>query len=277
MNEATSKEMTPELKRWLETWKTSLQEVLSQIAGKAISLETSAEGLSTSADDLWYMVTCGGVVSGEMSARVPAASGSVLAQMLLGEAQPAAAALTEEHKQALEELLRQIAGHAATALTSSEGEVQLQIVASSAPTWPPAVTACLKSTAEGAPAFAIEIQMSVALVNALASKAAAPAVATAPADVEAHSQPAATAPTPAKYERLLDVELEVKLRFGARRMELADVLALGPGSVVELDRNLQAPVDLLLDGRVIAQGDVVVVDGKYGLRITEVLDPGTAA
>jgi flagellar motor switch protein FliN/FliY len=60
-------------------------------------------------------------------------------------------------------------------------------------------------------------------------------------------------------------------------MELREVLALSPGSVVELDRNVQAPVDLLLDGRVIALGDVVVVDGKYGLRITEVLSPGSAA
>jgi flagellar motor switch protein FliN/FliY len=75
----------------------------------------------------------------------------------------------------------------------------------------------------------------------------------------------------------MDVGLEVKLRFGSRRMVLRDVLALSAGVVVELDRNLQAPVDLLLDGRIIALGEVVVVDGKYGLRITEVLDPGSAA
>jgi flagellar motor switch protein FliN len=58
--------------------------------------------------------------------------------------------------------------------------------------------------------------------------------------------------------------------FGSRRMVLRDVLALSAGAVVELDRPLQAPVDLLLDGRVIAQGEVVVVDGKYGLRVTGV-------
>jgi flagellar motor switch protein FliN len=58
--------------------------------------------------------------------------------------------------------------------------------------------------------------------------------------------------------------------FGSRRMVLRDVLALSAGAVVELDRSLQAPVDLLLDGRVIAQGEVVVVDGKYGLRVTGV-------
>jgi flagellar motor switch protein FliN len=50
------------------------------------------------------------------------------------------------------------------------------------------------------------------------------------------------------------------------------VLALSAGVVVELDNALHSPVDLLLDGRLIAQGDVVIVDGKYGLRITDVVE-----
>jgi flagellar motor switch/type III secretory pathway protein FliN len=54
------------------------------------------------------------------------------------------------------------------------------------------------------------------------------------------------------------VVLDVKLRFGSRRMLLRDVLALSAGVVVELDNNLNSPVDLLLDGRLVAQGEVVV-------------------
>lgn len=275
MIEATSKEMTPELKRWIDTWKSSLQEVLSQIAGQAIAMAISEEGLTASPDDVWYTVTAAGAVSGELSLRVSAASGSVLAKLLLGEPQPLPSELIAEHKEALEELLRQIAGHAATALTSSAGEVQFHVAASSAPSWAPAASACFQRTGETVPAFTLEMQLSVALVAALSPKPDAQPAAP-PAAPPPIPQPAAT-PLPANYERLMDIELEVKLRFGARRMELRDVLALSPGAVVELDRNLQAPVDLLLDGRVIAQGDVVVVDGKYGLRITEVLDPGPAA
>ena len=64
----------------------------------------------------------------------------------------------------------------------------------------------------------------------------------------------------------------MKLRFGTRRMLLRDVLGLSAGLVVELDNQLNSAVDLLLDGRVIARGDVVVMDGKYGLRVTEVVD-----
>jgi flagellar motor switch protein FliN/FliY len=75
----------------------------------------------------------------------------------------------------------------------------------------------------------------------------------------------------------MDVGLDVKLRFGGRRMLLRDVLALNAGVVVELDNPLHSPVDLLLDGRLIAQGEVVIVDGKYGLRVTEVVEPAPAA
>ena len=266
MNEAAGKATTAELKRWLDTWKTSLQDVLSQVAGKAIVLTTSEEELPALANDVWYTVTSAGAVTGEIRLRFPAASGSILAQMLLGEAQPTAGELTAERKEALDELLRQIAGQAATALTSPAGEVKLQVASSAAATLASGVSASYHTAAEAGPPFAVELQMSAALLGALSPQ---PRAETTPR----------TAPEarPANYERLMDVELEVKLRFGARRMELREVLALSPGIVVELDRTLQAPVDLLLDGRVIALGEVVVVDGKYGLRVTEVLDPGSAA
>jgi flagellar motor switch protein FliN/FliY len=68
---------------------------------------------------------------------------------------------------------------------------------------------------------------------------------------------------------LLDVELAVSLRFGSKRMFLGEVLDLCAGSIVELEQQLPDPVDLLLDGKVIARGEVVVVDGNYGLRVTQ--------
>jgi flagellar motor switch protein FliN len=69
---------------------------------------------------------------------------------------------------------------------------------------------------------------------------------------------------------LLEIELRAMLRFGQRKMALREVLQLNPGSVVDLDRRVEEPVELLVDGRVIARGQVVVIDGNYGLRITEV-------
>ena len=68
----------------------------------------------------------------------------------------------------------------------------------------------------------------------------------------------------------MDVELNVSLRFGQRQLPLREVLELGSGSVVELDRMVDEPVELLLDGKLVARGEAVIVDGNYGLRITEI-------
>ena len=72
---------------------------------------------------------------------------------------------------------------------------------------------------------------------------------------------------------VLDVELNMSLRFGQRQLPLRDVLELASGSVIELDRQVDDPVELLLDGKVIARGEAVIVDGNYGLRVTEVPQP----
>ena len=75
---------------------------------------------------------------------------------------------------------------------------------------------------------------------------------------------------------VLDVELNVTLRFGQRMLSLREVLDLTSGSVIELDRQVEEPVELLLEGKVIARGEAVVIDGNYGLRITEVSQPAFA-
>jgi flagellar motor switch protein FliN/FliY len=72
---------------------------------------------------------------------------------------------------------------------------------------------------------------------------------------------------------VLDVELNVTLRFGQRQLALREVLELTSGSVIELDRQVEEPVELLLEGKVIARGEAVVIDGNYGLRVTEVPQP----
>ena len=85
-------------------------------------------------------------------------------------------------------------------------------------------------------------------------------------------QPAAAPPTgePGELERLTDVTVEVSVEIGRTRMTLGEALALGPGSVVGLHRMAGEPVDLLVNGRVIARGEVVVIDEEFGLRVTDV-------
>ncbi len=72
---------------------------------------------------------------------------------------------------------------------------------------------------------------------------------------------------------LEDIELEATLQFGSREMLLAEVLDLGPGDVVELDRHVSEPVDLVVGDRIVARGEVVVVSGNFALKITEVATP----
>jgi len=86
------------------------------------------------------------------------------------------------------------------------------------------------------------------------------------ASFAARREPAA----PRNIERLLDVELEVVVRFGVTNMPLRDVVRMGPGTMIELDRGVDEPVELLVNGQPLARGEVVVVDGYYGVRITEI-------
>src|SRR5690242_5650636 len=77
-------------------------------------------------------------------------------------------------------------------------------------------------------------------------------------------------PAAAELERLNDVTVEVSVEIGRTRMTLGEALALGPGSVIGLHRLAGEPVDLLVNGRVIARGEVVVLDEEFGLRVTDV-------
>ncbi len=72
---------------------------------------------------------------------------------------------------------------------------------------------------------------------------------------------------------LLDVELEASLRFGSREMPLSQVVELGPGDVVQLDRHISDPVDLVVGDKIVARGEVVLVNGNFGFRVTEVAEP----
>jgi flagellar motor switch protein FliN/FliY len=78
-------------------------------------------------------------------------------------------------------------------------------------------------------------------------------------------------PSSAELERLYDVPVELAVEIGRTQMTIRETLALGPGSIVTLDKLAGEPVDLLVNGKPIARGEVVVLDEEFGLRVTEVL------
>ena len=71
--------------------------------------------------------------------------------------------------------------------------------------------------------------------------------------------------------RLHAVPVELAVEIGRTRMTIGDTLGLGPGSIITLNRMAGEPVDLLVNGRPIARGEVVVIDEEFGLRVTEVV------
>lgn len=84
-------------------------------------------------------------------------------------------------------------------------------------------------------------------------------------------------PVAGKLGRISNVEMALTVEIGRTRMSVRDVLSLEPGAVVELDRSAGAPADVLLNGRLIAHGEIVVVDQDYAVRITQILDVADGA
>jgi flagellar motor switch protein FliN len=87
----------------------------------------------------------------------------------------------------------------------------------------------------------------------------------------------ADAPGPPELERLHDVPVELAVEIGRTQLTIRETLALGPGSIVTLNRLAGEPVDLLVNGKPIARGEVVVIDEEFGLRVTEVVGDSAPA
>ncbi|MCX8031222.1 MAG: flagellar motor switch protein FliN [Thermodesulfovibrionales bacterium] len=72
---------------------------------------------------------------------------------------------------------------------------------------------------------------------------------------------------------LLDIPLEVCVELGKTKMQIRDLLQLGQGSVIELEKLAGEPMEVLVNGRLIARGEVVVVNEKFGVRLTDIVSP----
>lgn len=82
-----------------------------------------------------------------------------------------------------------------------------------------------------------------------------------------------TSGRPSNIDLLMDVSVPVVAQLGATEIRIKDILELLPGSIVELDKLAGEPVDLLVRGQAFAQGEVVVVDENFGIRVTKILTP----
>jgi flagellar motor switch protein FliN len=265
--------------------------VVSQMQGQDWTISTSP---TSNERKTRIGVQLDGAASTSFSLDVPYSSVLRIVELFLGAAPEISSneTLTDEYIEVLHEFVRQVMGLTVSQLRPHFGALSPSLVEPK-----DALSEAMNSQLScGTASIAFQLQIGPEAVEVLTAEWAkshaetrtAPAMEptndTAREPAAPEQQPesqaliASTSPV-AKYlqERnfhlLLDVELQVTLRFGRREMLLKDILELSSGSVVELDRLIQEPVDLLLDHKVIARGDVVIVDGNYGVRIMEVATP----
>jgi flagellar motor switch protein FliN/FliY len=94
-----------------------------------------------------------------------------------------------------------------------------------------------------------------------------------PKAVERPDTALASLPQSASLDVVLDIEMPLIVRFGRTQMTLKTLSALGPGSIVDMGRSPDEPVEMLVGDQVIARGEVVIVGGNYGVRITDLVSP----
>lgn len=83
--------------------------------------------------------------------------------------------------------------------------------------------------------------------------------------------PATNTLTPANLDMVLDVPVSLSVELGSTQLPMKDVLELCEGSVITLDKEADAPVELFVNSRLIARGEVVVVDDRFGIKVTEIV------
>ena len=72
---------------------------------------------------------------------------------------------------------------------------------------------------------------------------------------------------------ILDIPLELSVEFGKVKIVINDLIQLGQGSIIELDKSVGDPLEIYINGKLIARGEVVVVDEKFGIRVTDIVSP----
>ena len=261
-------------------WIDCFRSVLGQVAGFPVTVEAATEAESAEAGaeqdkpQVWLLFSATKALEGDM-AIVTAETGTLpLAQMLVSEPPDPAVAIDKDRWDAYEELIRQVLGQVATGLKCvAGGEVEVKQSGSEAPTWKEVTRLGIRIAGEKLPSTHVTLVVTPELAKSLEASSK-PQEAPPPASQEMLSSgPELSAARSTNLELLLDARLDATIRFGQKRMLLREVLDLHPGTAVALDRQVEEPVELLVGGRMVARGEVVIVDGNYGLRITEILTP----
>jgi flagellar motor switch protein FliN len=284
----------PALHPFAESFRKAMGDVFSQSFGAAWTAEVSHEAQQKDeAATVWFGFEISGELQGDAAIQFTLQDAALLARKFVTEPSGASTEFSAADKQTVEQLLQKVMDGVATNLTEQFGTVTAKVSGVDAPAWN-GLTIALHVAGAASGSSLVNLRIGDNLVTAMAPKPkpGAPAVATPPAAPEpvsdnqeahipvlsdnldrlwgvdlGHDMPAIAGKD---LDVLRKVALGLTMRFGTRTLILKDVLQLSSGSVIELDREVQGPADLLLGDKVVARGEVVIVDGNFGVRVTEV-------
>jgi flagellar motor switch protein FliN/FliY len=249
----------------------ALLAAMTQASGSPWLLDSAADSGSTpeESEPVRINLRFDGSLHGDLLLEFHRAEAAVLASQVLR--QPADE-FGEEHADALLKLIATAGNEFCSAGDQRYGTFTIKASSASQP--PVGRTNVVQMAASNDAGARVEVSMCIdpALTEALLlhSETASTAAGVGSSENAAENK---AVPEPVNLDLVMNVELNVTLRFGQRQLTLREVLELTSGSVVELDRQVEEPVELLLNGMVIARGEAVVIDGNYGLRVTEVTQP----
>ncbi len=257
-------------------WVDCFRSVLGQVAGFPVTVEPtsdlnfSEEELSKDKPGVWMRFSTSNALQGEMAILSSESCALPLAQVLMSEPPDPAVPFDQGRREGYEELVRQVVGMVSTGLKGAAGgDVTIKHTGGETPSWTNASRMGIRIASEKFPPIRLVLVVTSELLGSFQSAKKAEA----PKTPSAEPTPAPPDTRTTNLELLLDVALDATIRFGQRQMLLREVLELHAGVAVTLNRRVEEPVELLIGGRMVALGEVVIVDGNYGLRITEILSP----
>jgi flagellar motor switch protein FliN/FliY len=250
---------------------TALVAAISDASGSPwlVAVVPDEQSTADESEPVRINLTLEGNLPGEFLLQFRRADAAVLAAKCL---QQAAGQFGTEQSEALLKCVEAAMSKFCSAVAEDYGTFTSQASIASEPASDNANVAEATAVGDGGDRVSLLMYLNPALAEALslqAEKTSATNEKSKKAVGEKEGQP----PEQLNLQLVMEVELIVTLRFGQRQLALREVLELTSGSVIELDRQVEEPIELLLEGKVIARGEAVVIDGNYGLRVTEVPQP----
>ncbi len=261
------------LNTFFDAWAGSLALLLSQLTAE--NWQSDGSGEPAEYDALVSFRITSTQLGGAVIVNLSQSDLATLLSIFLSEQVNLSTQLDEMQREAAEELLRQWCGLTAGVLKKDYGEMSLRVAwEAEIHSQASAQRARLVRISNGSRATRVVVELDEPMFSWLRGlEPKAPGAVATPAAASRESSRIEELFRQGNLELLMDVELPVMLRFGSREVTLREVLEMAAGAVLELDREIQEPVDLVLNGKVIARGEVVVIDGNYGMRVVEVASP----